>query len=334
MPLTVAQLSESDLLERIFPRLRTGIPWQECVVVGPGDDAAVLAVADGRVVVSIDTQVQDMDFRLQWPSGYHTTGFDVGWKAAAQNLSDINAMGGRATSLAVSLTLPGSTDVQWVEDLADGLNAAIRQLGADGCSVIGGDIGAGAQIAVTAAVTGSLEGRKPVLRSGAQPGDVVVLAGTVGRAAAGLALLESTHEYSSLQAEHLNLVQNQCCPLPPLAAGPAAAEAGSTAMLDISDGLVKDAQRLASASGVRIDFDPEVLSSLAEPLRSAADLLGIDPMEWVLGGGEDHGLLATVNPIVMPLPGFTAVGSVKAGSKGVTIGSQSPANVGWDHFAD
>ncbi|GAB3531932.1 thiamine-phosphate kinase [Arthrobacter tecti] len=334
MPLTVAQLSESDLLERIFPRLRSGLPEPEGVLVGPGDDAAVLAVPDGRVVVSIDTQVQDMDFRLQWPNGYRTTGFDVGWKAAAQNLSDINAMGGRANSLAVSLTLPGSTEVQWVEDFADGLAAAIRQLGASGCSVIGGDLGAGAQIAVTAAVTGSLEGRSPVLRSRAQPGDVVVLAGTVGRAAAGLALLESSHAYGSLEAEHLNLVRNQCRPLPPLAAGPAAAEAGATAMLDISDGLVKDAQRLASASNVRIDFDPGALKKLAEPLWSAGEMLGVDPMEWVLGGGEDHGLLATVNPIVMPLPGFTAVGSVEAGSNGVTIGSQSPANVGWDHFAD
>lgn len=334
MPLTVAELSESALLERIFPRLRAGLPQRADVVVGPGDDAAVLAVPDGRVVVSIDTQVQDMDFRLQWPSGYRTSGFDVGWKAAAQNLSDVNAMGAHATSLVVSLTLPGSTEAAWVEDFADGLTAAIRELGADGCSVVGGDLGAGAQLAVTAAVTGSLSGRRPVLRSGARPGDAVVLAGSVGLAAAGLALLESSHEHGSLPAEHLRLVETQCRPRPPLAAGPVAASAGATAMLDISDGLVKDAQRLASASGVRINLDAEALTRLAEPLRSAGLLLGVDPMDWVLGGGEDHGLLATVNPNVMPVAGFTAVGSVEAGSNGVTIGAQSPANVGWDHFAD
>jgi thiamine-monophosphate kinase len=105
-------------------------------------------------------------------------------------------------------------------------------------------------------------------------------------------------------------------------------------MMDVSDGLVRDASRLASASSVRINFDPAALRRLAEPLRTAADLLAADPLEWVLGGGEDHGLLATVNPNVMPLPGFTAVGSVEAGPAQVTVGSQSPANVGWDHFAD
>ena len=105
-------------------------------------------------------------------------------------------------------------------------------------------------------------------------------------------------------------------------------------MLDISDGLVRDAHRLASASAVRIDFDPAALRRLAEPLASAAALLGADPLGWVLGGGEDHGLLATVNSNVMPLAGFTAVGSVEAGLAEVTVGSQSPANVGWDHFAD
>ncbi len=105
-------------------------------------------------------------------------------------------------------------------------------------------------------------------------------------------------------------------------------------MLDISDGLVKDANRLATASGVGIDLDPSVLSSLSEPLGSAGRLLGIAPMEWVIGGGEDHGLLATFDPTVMLPKGFAAVGSVEAGLTGVTIGSQSPANVGWDHFAD
>lgn len=334
MPLTVSQLSESALLERILPRLAGGSSSCPGVHLGPGDDAALVAVPDGRVLISIDTQVQDMDFRLQWANGYRTTGFDVGWKAAAQNLSDINAMGGRPTSLVVSLTLPGSTETAWVEELAEGLSAAVRELGASTCVVVGGDLGRGTEISVTAAVTGSLDGRAPVVRSGAQPGDVVVHAGVLGRAAAGLALLESDHEYGSLQAQLRALVEAQCRPRPPLQSGPAAAEAGATAMMDVSDGLVRDALRLASASSVRIDFDPAVLQRLADPLGAAAHLLGRDPLEWVLGGGEDHGLLATVNPNVMPLAGFTAVGSVEAGLAEVTVGSQSPANVGWDHFAD
>src|SRR6478609_5311610 len=106
-------------------------------LLGPGDDAAIVAAPDGKTVVSIDTQVQDQDFRLLWPNGYRTTGVDVGWKAAAQNLSDINAMGGKATSMVVSLTLPVDTPVAWVEDLAEGLTAGIRELGATGCSVAG-----------------------------------------------------------------------------------------------------------------------------------------------------------------------------------------------------
>lgn len=334
MPLTVSQLSESDLLDRILPRLQRSAGNPAGMLLGPGDDAAVVAAPDSRVVVSIDTQVQNMDFRLRWAGGYRTTGFDVGWKAAAQNLSDINAMGAVATSLVVSLTLPGSTEAAWVEDLADGLAAAIRELGASACSVVGGDLGRGTEISVTAAVTGSLDGRRPVVRSGAQHGDVVVLAGTVGHAAAGLALLESSNPYSSLGAELVALVGTQCRPRPPLQAGPAIARAGATAMLDVSDGLVRDALRLASASSVRIDFHPEVLHRLAGPLRGAAELLGADPLEWVLGGGEDHGLLATVNPNVMLPAGFTAVGSVEAGRAEVTVGSQSPATVGWDHFAD
>lgn len=334
MPLTVAELSESALLGRILPRLGVGPRHAPGVLLGPGDDAALVAAPDGKVLVSIDTQVEDMDFRLQWVSGYRTTGFDVGWKAAAQNLSDINAMGGRATSLAVSLTLPGSTDVSWVEDLADGLAAAIGELGADTCSVVGGDLGRGKEISVTAAVTGSLDGRPPVVRSGAKPGDVVVLAGTAGRAAAGLALLESGHDYASLGHGLKALINLQCRPRPPLHAGPAASLSGASAMLDVSDGLVRDAQRLAEASSVRIDFDPTSLRLLAEPLVEAASLLHADPLGWVLGGGEDHGLLATINPNVMPLAGFTAVGSVEAGLAEVTVGSQPPANVGWDHFAD
>jgi thiamine-monophosphate kinase len=144
-PTAVAALSEAELLARIFPRLSMGGSHSQATLLGPGDDAAVVAAPDGKTVISIDTQVQDQDFRLEWPNGYRTTGFDVGWKAAAQNLSDINAMGATATSLVVSLTLPPGTPVSWVEDLADGLTAGTRELGATRCSVAGGDLGRGRQ---------------------------------------------------------------------------------------------------------------------------------------------------------------------------------------------
>ena len=332
--LTVAHLSESELLARIFPRLNR----TSAVLLGPGDDAALVAAPDGRTLISIDTQTQDQDFRLQWNNGYRTTGFDVGWKAAAQNLSDINAMGGRATSLVVSLTMPPATQVSWVEDFADGLTAAIRDLGAADCSVAGGDLGRGRELGVTVAVVGTLGGLPPVVRSGAEAGDVVAIAGTLGRAAAGLALLESSVAMASLTPEQKALVENQCRPIPPLAAGPLAANSGVKAMMDISDGLIRDAGRMAAASTVVLDFDPVALKAHAAPLEAAAGLLGIDPMAWVLGGGEDHGLLATF-PAGIQLPaGFTAIGSVQAVDESpggsVRIAGQPADTVGWDHFAD
>ncbi len=336
--LTVAALSESELLARIFPRLALGGAHGSATLLGPGDDAALVASPDGRTLISIDTQVQDQDFRLQWANGYRTTGFDVGWKAAAQNLSDINAMGGKATSMVVSLTLPPGTPVSWVVDLADGLTAAIRELGATDCAVAGGDLGRGREISVSVAVLGTLAGGSAVLRSGARAGDVLALAGTVGRAAAGLALLESETSVHALAAAQRALVETQCRPRPPLSAGPLARAAGATAMMDISDGLVRDGRRLAAASGVVLDLDPLELKRHAEGLSPASDILARDPMEWVLGGGEDHGLLATF-PAGIQLPaGFTAIGSVQAPGDdtdpGVTIAGRVAGATGWDHFAD
>jgi thiamine-monophosphate kinase len=334
---TVAGLSESELLARIFPRLNNG-PQDGTLLLGPGDDAAIVAAPDGRAVVSIDTQVQDQDFRLEWNNGYRTTGFDVGWKAAAQNLSDINAMGARPTSMVVSLTLPPETAVAWVEDFADGLSHAIRDLGATGCSVAGGDLGRGRELSVTVAILGSLDGRRPVLRSGARPGDTVALAGTVGHAAAGLALLESGRSVDLLTADQRAIMDRQCRPCPPLAAGPSALDAGASAMMDVSDGLIRDGSRLAAASRVVLNLDPAALKQLTEPLADAADAVGGDPMAWVLGGGEDHGLLATFPADVQLPPGFAAIGSVEAlaptESTGVKIAGRPADTVGWDHFAD
>lgn len=331
---TVAELSEGELLARIFPRLH----HSNSVLLGPGDDAAVVATPDGRTLVSIDTQTQDQDFRLEWNNGYRTTGYDVGWKSAAQNLSDINAMGGTAVSLVVSLTMPPSTPVQWVEDFADGLTAGIVGLGAPDCSVAGGDLGRGSEIAVTVAVMGTMHGVPAVLRSGARPGDVLALAGTVGRAAAGLALLESTIPVGTLDPAQRALMDSQCRPQPPLAAGPLGAKAGATAMMDVSDGLLRDGARLAGASGVGLDLDPTALKELATPLEAASALLGLDPMDWILGGGEDHGLLATFPANVQLPSGFTAIGSIQAVAEGqhsgVRIAGMPADTVGWDHFAD
>jgi thiamine-monophosphate kinase len=324
---TVAELDERGLLELIFPRL-----GPDGALVGPGDDAAVVAAPDGRTVLSIDTLVQDQDFRLDWAGGYRSSGFDVGWKCAAQNVSDINAMGAVPTSLVVSLTLPGTTPVGWVEELADGLRAALEGLGAERCGVVGGDLGRGPAVVVTAAVTGDLEGRAPVLRSGARPGDTLAVAGAPGRAAAGLALLEKAPDYAALPPALRRLTGLQSRPLPPLAAGPLAARSGVHAMMDISDGLVRDAGRMARAGSVALDLDGALLRDFEAELLPAAELLGADPQHWVLGGGEDHGLLAAFGPETELPEGFHAVGSVRAGAPAVTVDGAVPEVLGWDHF--
>ena len=175
----VADLGEAGILARITPLLPSG----RDVLVGPGDDCAVLAAPDGRYCVSTDVLVEGRHFRTDWSSG-----FDVGARAAAQNLADIAAMGARPVALVACLVLPGATPVDWVVDLARGMALRCREAGA---AIVGGDLSAGEGLVVAVTVHGDLRGRAPVLRSGARAGEALVLAGTPGRSAAGLALLEA-----------------------------------------------------------------------------------------------------------------------------------------------
>lgn len=318
---TVSDVSEEALLARIFPHLPDG----DLTLLGPGDDAAVVAAPDGRFVVSTDVLVEDRHFRLRWSSGQ-----DVGWRAAMQNLADIAAMGARPTALVVALAVPGDLPVAWVEGLAEGLSAACRPLGV---GVVGGDLSGADQVVVTVTVHGDLAGRAPVLRSGARPGDVLALAGTLGRSAAGLALLDAGRPELDRVLESAYLR-----PEPPLAAGPAAADAGATSMLDVSDGLLRDGGRLARASRVVLDLDAAALAPHVERIAVAARAVGGDPRAWTLAGGEDHGLLATF-PAGTRLPDeFRAIGSVRgadaahAAGQVLVAGELAGDEVGWDHF--
>lgn len=318
---TVSDLGEEALLARIFPLLPTG----RDTLLGPGDDAAMVAAPDGRFVVSTDVLVEGRHFRLDWSDGRA-----VGRRAAAQNLADVAAMGARPTSLVVSLVLPGHVSVDWVEGLARGLADVAGPVGA---GVVGGDLSGGDQVVVAVTVHGDLAGRDPALRSGAQAGDLVALAGTVGRSAAGWALL--AHGAADLSPAEQDLVEVYRAPRPPLDAGVSAAAAGVGAMLDLSDGLLRDAGRIARASGVVLDLDSAAWAEDLAALRPAADRLGVDPTEWVLTGGEDHGLLATF-PGEVP-EGFRVIGRVLAtqgGAAGVRVDGRVPGAVrpGWDHF--
>jgi thiamine-monophosphate kinase len=298
---TAREVGEFGLIALVVARLGTGPQ----VLLGPGDDAAVVAAPDGRVVVTTDVLVEGVHFRRQWSSGY-----DVGRKAAAANLADVMAMGGTGTALLVGLSTPPDLPLDWALALADGLRDEATVVGA---VVVGGDITRGEQVVVSVTALGDLGGRAPVRRSGARPGDVVVVAGCLGHAAAGLERLAAGERSGQF-------VDAQRRPSPPYALGPVLADLGATAMCDVSDGLVADAGHLARASGVVLRLHSGRLVDDAVPLRH------------VLHGGEDHALLATV-PAATALPaGCRAVGRVSAGDPAVLVDGAPAPPGGWTHF--
>ncbi|GAB3361448.1 thiamine-phosphate kinase [Modestobacter lapidis] len=314
---SVGAIGEFGVIARVLARSGTAALAE----VGPGDDAAVLRAPDGRVVVCTDVLVEGRHFRRDWSSGV-----DIGHKAAAANLADIAAMGAVPTALLVGLACPAGTPAAWLEDIASGMADECDRFGA---AVVGGDTVASApdSAAVVLSVTalGDLGGRAPVTRDGARPGNVVAVAGRLGWSACGLAVLRRGF------ASPIAAVTAHRRPVPPYGAGPAAADAGATAMCDTSDGLLADAGHLATASGVRIDLDRAALArgflEPPGPLQQVAAALGGDPMAWVLTGGEDHALVATF-PAAAALPhGFTVVGRVAEGAPGVRVDGVPAADV-------
>ena len=346
--------------------------------VGPGDDCAVLAApAPGqRTVVTTDTLVENQDFMNLWPGGIarvgeagefilepaRSSGYDVGRKAATQNLADVAAMGARPVSLFISLSLPGSTPYGWIDGFAHGIVDGINVCGATGCVIGGGDIGDSTEMSVTVTALGYTN--RAVLRSGARPGDTIALAGRTAWSDAGLRLLlnrlslpatallraiaagqeveaaldavgqawaqkqiEKQGEGSAValpeglielvrtltpeDAAHMiavceRAVASQHHPVSLIPAGEVARQHQASSMLDLSDGLVKDAGRVAAASGVQMRLDRAAVDAFAKPLLPLARLLlaigerneaGESPASlartFVLVGGEDHGLLAT-----------------------------------------
>lgn len=298
---TARELGEFGLIDRVVARLGTS----EAVLIGPGDDAAVVTAPDGRVVATTDVLVEGVHFRRDWSSAY-----DVGRKAAAANLADVAAMGATGTALLVGLAAPGDLPLSWATGLADGLRDEAALVGA---VVVGGDTVTCDRVVVSVTALGDLAGAAPVTRAGAQPGDVVVVAGRLGWSAAGLALLQAGTGEGPLVDAHRR-------PEPPYALGPVLARAGATAMCDVSDGLVADLGHIARASGVLIGLH-------AGPLADGAVTL-----EQVLTGGEDHALVATLPPGT-PLPdGCRTVGRVSAGEPGVLVDGE-PVTGGWRHFS-
>lgn len=301
----------------VISRLTAGRDLGADVLLGPGDDAAVVAAPDGRVVISTDMLVQDRHFRLEWSAPS-----DIGRKAVAQNAADIEAMGGRVTAFVVAVGAPAQTDIAFLEQLNEGVWAEANLVGA---SVAGGDLVSARELVVSVTVLGDLQGRAAVTRAGAAPGDTVAICGALGTSAAGYRLWQDgIDEFPELRRIHL-------VPAPPYGQGPVAALAGATAMTDVSDGLLADLAHIAELSAVHLDLSSVRMEPYLEPLSSAAGLLGADPWAWILTGGEDHALVATF-PGTIP-PGWIAVGEVTAGDVGVTVdGVEWTRATGWDSF--
>lgn len=312
---TLATIGEFGLIAALTSRF----PLTADVVLGPGDDAAVVRVPGGEVVASLDMLLQGRHFRLDWSSAA-----DIGHKAAAENLSDINAMGGRSTGLLVGLGAPPELDVSWALDFADGLAEEASGVGA---SVVGGDVTRADAITIAITVLGVCE-HGIVRRSGARPGDVVALVGRQGWAAAGYAVLGRGFRSPRL------VVDAHRRPSPPYSAGPEAARLGATAMIDVSDGLLQDVGHVAAASGVAIDIESSSFD-VPEPLQAVGAALGVDPLRFVLTGGDDYGLVAAFPSDVNLPQAWRTIGRVldTGGAGVVTVdGAEYDDAAGHQHF--
>lgn len=310
---TLAQVGEFGVIDAI----NADRHQPAAVVLGPGDDAAVITAADGRTVVSTDMLVQDRHFRLDW-----STPHDIGRKAIAQNAADVEAMGATPTAFVVAFGAPPATPAAAAQALSDGLWDEAQRCGA---GIAGGDLVSAPQWVVSVTVLGDLGGRAPVRRDTARPGDIVAVAGDLGRSGAGYTLwLNGIAEPAALREQHL-------VPKPPYGQGRVAADAGATAMTDVSDGLLADLGHIATASGVVIDVSREALSQDHDALADAAAATGEDAWDWVLGGGEDHALVATF-PGAVPAR-WRVIGRVLGGAPAVLVDGQAwPGNAGWQSY--
>ncbi len=312
---TLGGFGEFSLVAKITSDLASGPD----VLVGPGDDGAVLDLQP-PLVTSLDVLVEGVHFRRDWSSAR-----EVGRKAVAVNVSDLEAMGARATALVVGFSAPPSLELSWALEFSAGLT---EEAAAAGVSLIGGDVTRSRDITISVTVLGTLDGRPPVLRSGARTGDVVAVHGRLGWAAAGLVVLGRGFRSPRV------VVEAHRVPSVSYGTGAAAAAAGATAMIDVSDGLLADLGHIAAASGVTVDLDRSAFV-VAEPLQAVAAATGTDPYALVLTGGEDHALAATFPESSAVPDGWTVVGRVRDADPEPAVlvdGAAWEAAAGFDHF--
>ncbi len=329
--------SEDDLVRLI--RARAARPATIGVQRSIGDDAAVLEPSPGTMLVATtDLLLEDVHFRRRWAEPA-----DIGWKAMAVNVSDIAAMGATPRWALVALACPESTGPEEVEAFYEG---ALAVCDAYGVVVVGGDTSsspAGWMVNVT--ILG--EAVSPVLRSTARPGDVIAVTGFLGRAGAGLAVLERKQAPPGVPAAVLAEVTDaHLRPRPRVAEGRWLAGAGGlTAMMDLSDGLATDLPRLVAESGTQATVGLHRLP-VAPAAQAVAAALDQDPLAWATGGGEDYELLVTCErsafePLRAGLAAaagttLTAVGEIGVGSGVRWIDAEGRDVIvaaGFEHFS-
>jgi thiamine-monophosphate kinase len=283
---TVSSLGEHALIARITARL--AMPsW---VVVGPGDDAAVVRPERGALdVLTIDAQVDGVHFDLRFvpPEA-------VGHRALAVNLSDLAAMGARPRAALLSLLLPDALDVEALDRMTDGLLALAAR---HRVSLIGGNITrTPGPLALDVTAIGSVRPRRVLTRSGARPGDEVYVTGTLGDAAVGLRLLQDS-ERADPEGRPVNVcVQRYLLPEPRVRAGLLLGRnRAASSCMDLSDGLADGVRQVAQASGVGMTIDAAAIPIGADA-RAWHTRAGTDPIAAALGGGDDYELLFTVRP--------------------------------------
>ena len=302
--------SEFDLIQDFFAGLDQGAS----VRLGIGDDAAALSLPEGHLLhISTDTAVEGVHFLASLLPA------DVAYRSVMAAASDLAAMGASPQAFLLALTLP-EADRAWLEDFSGGLAEVSREIGAP---LVGGDTTRG-PLSLTVTVLGSTPADQYLTRAGAQPGDRLCVSGTLGDAAAGLAVLSGELAVDVSAAAFLATRYTR--PSARLALGEALRDC-ATSCIDLSDGLLADAAHVASASGVGLEIDSALLP-LSKTLRSSADL--DQSLDWALAGGDDYELLFTL-PDNMPLPdGCTEMGRVVAGS-GISC-DRTPNRIGYDHF--
>jgi thiamine-monophosphate kinase len=303
-----------------------------------GDDAAVLDVSAGlQVVVTTDLLIEGVHFRRDWSDPY-----SIGWKAAAVNLSDLAAMGADPTFTFVSLGLPPDETVESIERLYDGLGDC---LGRYNSKLAGGDTNRTlAALMLNITQLGTVPSGLALKRIGAKVGDILLVTGTLGSSAAGLALLEL---HGTARAEKIcrALVQSHRRPQPRVVAARALRETGLVhCCMDLSDGLASDLPKLCAASGIGARVDISRLP-LSDDLRTTAAELGRPIWEFALGGGEDYELLLSAAPADVETisaaaaatgTALTPIGEIiRTGLHFVDADGNDLTNAvggGWDHF--